>query len=83
MTLIARFCPESVAFTPELGDHPLRIATHTQRGQPGPDAGECDSDEDARRCRGGSTRRSPMTVEQILADYARDELIARLTGLWL
>ncbi len=27
-------------------------------------------------------RRSPMTVEQILADYARDELYARLTGIW-
>jgi hypothetical protein len=24
-----------------------------------------------------------MTIEQILADYARDELRARLTGLWL
>jgi len=24
-----------------------------------------------------------MTLEQILADYARDELFARLTGLWL
>jgi len=24
-----------------------------------------------------------MTVEQILADYARDELHARLTGIWL
>jgi len=23
-----------------------------------------------------------MTVEQILADYARDELYARLTGIW-
>jgi hypothetical protein len=28
-------------------------------------------------------RRLPMTLEQILADYARDELLARLTGLWL
>jgi hypothetical protein len=28
------------------------------------------------------SRRSPMTVEQILADYARDELYARLTGIW-
>jgi hypothetical protein len=28
---------------------------------------------------GGAT----MTVEQILADYARDELFARITGLWL
>jgi len=24
-----------------------------------------------------------MTVEQILAEYAHDELLARLTGLWL
>jgi len=24
-----------------------------------------------------------MTVEQILADYVRDELHARLTGIWL
>jgi hypothetical protein len=23
-----------------------------------------------------------MTVEQILADYIRDELVARLTGIW-
>jgi len=23
-----------------------------------------------------------MTVEQILAEYARDELYARLTGIW-
>ena len=28
-------------------------------------------------------RRLPMTLEQILADYARDELYARLTGIWL
>jgi len=24
-----------------------------------------------------------MTLEQILADYVRDELDARLTGIWL
>jgi len=24
-----------------------------------------------------------MTVEQILADYVRDELYARCTGIWL
>jgi hypothetical protein len=28
-------------------------------------------------------RRLPMTLEQILADYVQDEMLARLTGLWL
>jgi hypothetical protein len=27
--------------------------------------------------------RSPMTVAQVLAEYAADELEARLTGMWL
>jgi hypothetical protein len=40
-------------------------------------------DRATRRCRGVTTEVRTMTVEQILADYARDELFARLTGLWL